>query len=100
MSPRIRFGLVALAAFAAGCDRPAPTASNEQIPSAAPVAQHAAERAVMDRLARRFARALADPAFRAYIKAELDRSPFVEHKLQFQRLLRASDRRVLREVAR
>jgi hypothetical protein len=54
----------------------------------------------MDRLARRFARALADPSLRATLKAELDRSPFVEHKLQLQSFLRKSDRRVLREVAR
>jgi hypothetical protein len=54
----------------------------------------------MDRLARRVARALADPGFRAYIKGELDRSPFVEHKLQFQRFLTRADRRALRDVAR
>jgi hypothetical protein len=38
-------------------------------------------------LARSFALALGDPAFRAHVKAELDRSPFREHKLQFQRFL-------------
>jgi hypothetical protein len=54
----------------------------------------------MDRLARRMARALADPEFRAYIKAELDRSPFVEHKLQLQRFLSRPDRRALRQLAR
>jgi hypothetical protein len=54
----------------------------------------------MDRLARRLARALADPAFRARLKAELDRSPFVEHKLQLQSFLRASDGQILKEVAR
>ncbi|MEO7138435.1 MAG: hypothetical protein ABI037_12020, partial [Gemmatimonadales bacterium] len=46
------------------------------------------------------ARALADPDFRAYVKDELDRSPFVEHKLQFQRFLTRADRRALRQVAR
>ena len=54
----------------------------------------------MDRMARRLARALVDPDFRAYIKAELDRSPVVEHKLQFQRFLSRADRRALRQVAR
>jgi hypothetical protein len=54
----------------------------------------------MDRLTRRMARALADPDFRVYIKAQLDRSPFVEHKLQFQRFLLGSDRRAVRELAR
>jgi hypothetical protein len=101
MSHRISFGLIALAALAAGCDRPPPTASNEEVSSvAAPAARHAAERAVMDRLARRLARALADPGFRAYVKGELDRSPFTEHKLQFQTLLHASNGRALKDVAR
>src|SRR2546429_6549290 len=40
-------------------------------------------------LARSLALALGDPAFRAHVKAELDRSPFREHKLSFQRFLAA-----------
>src|SRR4029077_5006559 len=40
-------------------------------------------------LARSLAVALGDPAFRAHVKAELDRSPFREHKLSFQRFLAA-----------
>src|SRR5438093_1295894 len=36
-------------------------------------------------LARSLALALGDPAFRAHVKGELDRSPFREHKLSFQR---------------
>src|SRR5438128_11712051 len=40
-------------------------------------------------LARSLALALGDPAFRAHVKAELDRSPFREHKLPFQRFLAA-----------
>src|SRR5207245_9305025 len=40
-------------------------------------------------LARSLALALGDPAFRAHVKHELDRSPFREHKLSFQRLLAA-----------
>jgi hypothetical protein len=54
----------------------------------------------MDRLSRHLALALADPAFRLYLKRELDGSPFAEHKLQLQQLLRASDRRALKEIAR
>jgi hypothetical protein len=54
----------------------------------------------MDRLAQRLARALADAQFRAYIKGELDRSPFVENKLGLQTLLSQSNRRVLRDIAR
>src|SRR5207253_7613510 len=43
-----------------------------------------------EQLARGLALALADPAFRARVHAELDRSPYREHKLPFQRFL-ASD---------
>jgi hypothetical protein len=103
MSRRIRLPVFALAAALAACDRPAPTATEETapLPSAAlPNARSSIERAAMDRLARRLARALADPAFRATLKAELEQSPFVEHKLQLQSFLRASNRRALKEVAR
>jgi hypothetical protein len=103
MSRRIRLPVFALAAALAACDRPAPTANEETAPLASmvsPNARSAIERAAMDRLARRLALALADPAFRATLKAELEQSPFVEHKLQFQSFLRASNRRALKEVAR
>jgi len=40
-------------------------------------------------LARSLALALGDPTFRAQVKGELDRSPFREHKLSFQRFLSA-----------
>jgi hypothetical protein len=43
--------------------------------------------------------ALADPAFRSYLKDSLDRSPVREHKLHFQRLLRGPDRRALVALA-
>lgn len=95
--------IVLAAAIAAGCDRQAPTGVGEEVPAAplsAAAAQRATERTAMDRLARRLARALADPEFRAHIKDQLDRSPFVEHKLQFQRFLTRADRRALRDVAR
>ena len=70
MSIRISFGAVALAAALAACDRSVPTAGNEESPSP-PTAQYSVERSAMDRLARKLARALADSAFRAYIKGEL-----------------------------
>ena len=44
--------------------------------------------------------ALADPAFRAYVKDALDRSPVPEHKLQLQQFLRAPDRRAAQAMAR
>jgi hypothetical protein len=49
-----------------------------------------------ERLARQFAKALKNPAFRAYVKAQLDASPFREHKLQFQAFLGASGARAMR----
>jgi hypothetical protein len=104
MPRRTHLSLLALAAAFAACDRSAPTATNEEtnpLPSvASPSAQIAQERAAMDRLARYLARALADPAFRTALKLELDRSPYVEHKLQLQSFLLASDGRGLKQVAR
>ncbi|HEX7335960.1 MAG TPA: hypothetical protein VF252_02030 [Gemmatimonadales bacterium] len=104
MSRRISLITVALAAVLAACERPAPTGLGDEAvvrPEAASAnPQGAAERAAMDRLARRLARALANPEFRAYLKAELDRSPVVEHKLQFQQFLQASNRKALRELSR
>ena len=103
MSRRIRLPVLALAAALAACDRPAPTANEETAPLpsvVSPSARSAIERAAMDRLARRLALALADPAFRATLRAELEQSPFVEHKIQLQSFLRASNRRALKEVAR
>jgi hypothetical protein len=100
MRTRIRLGLLALAATFAACDRPAPTAETEGATLTPPIAQESQERNAMDRLARRFARALADPGFRAYVKGQLDQSPYVEHKLQLQRFLHGSGQRALKEVAR
>jgi len=76
MPNRIGLTAIALAAAVTACDRPAPTAVNEEAapaPVTAAATQRATERNAMDRLARRLARALADPDFRAYIKEELDR---------------------------
>ncbi|MGH2627479.1 MAG: hypothetical protein ACRDHY_12615, partial [Anaerolineales bacterium] len=52
-----------------------------------------------ERLARQFAKALRNPAFRAYVKGQLDASPFPERKLQFQTFLGASGGRALRHLA-
>jgi len=49
-----------------------------------------------EKLSRQFAQALKNPAFRAYVKAQLDASPFPEHKLQFQTFLGANGARALR----
>lgn len=50
-------------------------------------------------LAKAFAKGLKNPAFRAYLKAQLDASPYREHKLQFETFLAANRGRALREIA-
>lgn len=90
---------VALLATAACRDR-APTGAAlppDQPPSVAPPA--AAPGVRPERLAQLFARALASPAFRAYVKAQLDASPFPEHKIELQRFLPAASGRGLRYLA-
>jgi hypothetical protein len=103
--------LVLLVSAAACSDRggSAPTAPSAEpatvvsggtpLRSASPRNETAA-RAAQEHLARRVALALADPAFRAAIKAEFDRSPVIEHKLHFQRWLEGSERRALKALAK
>jgi hypothetical protein len=101
MSFRTSWGVLAAAAILAACDR-TPTAPQEaaSITGASTLTNHTSEREAMDRLARRLARAMADPTFRSYMKEQLDRSPFGEHKVQLQSFLSASQRRALKELAR
>jgi hypothetical protein len=98
---RISFGVLAAAALIAGCDR-SPTGPREVGlgPRASTLPTHVPERAAMDRLARRFARAMADPTFRGRLKSELDQSRFVEHKIQLQHFLADGGGRAMRDVAR
>jgi hypothetical protein len=98
MSIRFTVGAIALVAALAACERSVPTGNEETAPTRA--AQYSVERDAMDRLSRKLARALSDPSFRSYLKAELDRSPFPEHKIQLQNTLLGSDRKVLKEVSR
>lgn len=108
MSRRSYLAVLALAAVAAGCADRSPAGPSGPADSPAPTGSAAtpagggerAGRAAEERLARRMARALADPAFRAYVKDALDRSPVREHKLHFQRFLRGPDRKALRALAR
>ena len=90
----LAFLLVALACS----ERPSttgPAASNRTaVPSAGPGASAA------EQLARSMALALGDPAFRAHVKQQLDRSPFREHKLPFQRFLVADGGRGAAALAR
>jgi hypothetical protein len=112
MSRPSRLAILALLAGAGGCtDRadPGPTAPPERpvvsVNAARPVqpvgtGNEAASRSAQEHLARRVALALANPAFRASLKAELDRSAVVEHKVHFQRWLLASQRRALAALAK
>jgi len=50
-------------------------------------------------LAKLVAKGLKNPAFRAYLKAQLDASPYREHKLQLETFLAANNGRALREIA-
>src|SRR6266700_1372263 len=95
---RIQHFLLAVAALSvAACgDRSQPSAP-EPPATAAPAPPTAAIR--NEQLARRVARALRDPAFRAYVKANLDASPFQEHKLQFQRFLAKENGRATAALA-
>ena len=81
-----RVAALALVAGALACsDRPPGTA-----PDAPPGEPGIlAEAARPELLARSLALALGDAAFRAHVKDELDRSPFREHKMPFQRFLTA-----------
>jgi hypothetical protein len=98
---RFKVGALAVVAALAACERNVPTGSNEETtPTLTPASRSSVERGAMDRLARKLARALADPAFRSYLKGELDRSPFPEHKLQLRNLLYQSNHLALKEVAR
>ena len=86
---------------AAACvDRPAPVATDDGTPGVTgPVAAPGAAGPRPERLARLIAGALRNPAFRAYLKTQLDASPFPEHKIQLQRFLAAPDGRALHDVA-
>jgi len=97
---RFHRALAALALTVACGERVPPTAVDEPGPSLARGAPPAGEQQRLERLARRVARALADPEFRARVKGELDRSPFTERKLHFQRFLTSGARTPLADLAR
>jgi hypothetical protein len=100
MCHRIRLGALALLGALTACsDRDVPTAPAAGSSPAA-VTPPADERGSRERLARSLALALANPGFRASVKAQLDQSPIREHKVHFQRFLDGEGRRALREIAR
>jgi hypothetical protein len=89
--------LLALAALAGvlGCADRAPVTA----PEGGATASLAGLSKRPEALARIVAKGLKNPAFRAYLKAQLDASPYREHKLQFQTFLAANGGRALREIA-
>lgn len=89
--------LVLAVALAAGActDRTSPEPAADQAQAIAETPSAARER-----LARRVALALRDDAFRAQLKQDLDRSPFREGKLHFQRYLASSHGRAVAAMAR
>lgn len=89
--------VAAMVAVAACSDQPRVTAPADQQGAAASTAAPRTD--IPEGIARQFARALANPAFRAYVKASLDASLYREHKLQFQTFLGAAGRRALHDVA-
>ncbi|HXO84326.1 MAG TPA: hypothetical protein VN803_02250 [Gemmatimonadales bacterium] len=92
--------VAALLVLAAACSdraltRPDETAGRPDGPTAA-----AASRVDPPvELAKIVAKGLKNPAFRAYLKAQLDASPYREHKLQFETFLTANGARALRQIA-
>ena len=68
-------------------------------PAETPVAALAVNAKRPEALAKMFAKGLKNPAFRAYLKAQLDASPYREHKLQFETFLAANGGRAFGEIA-
>ncbi len=68
-------------------------------PAETPTAAVTANPRRPEALAKLVAKGLKNPAFRAYLKAQLDASPYREHKLSFETFLAANNGRALREIA-
>jgi hypothetical protein len=93
--------LAGLAVAAVACSDRAPTVATAPPDTAVPPGVSPGGSAPRpERLARLFARALQNPTFRAYVKAQLDSSPYPEHKIQLQGFLAARGRRALHDLAR
>jgi len=105
MHAKLRLAALVLLAAAAGCADREPSSPEESPaalsgPDALTPGQHPSpEAARLERQARQLALALADPALRGYLQAQLRESPVVEHKLQFQRLLGRDAQRIATAMA-
>ncbi len=91
-----RSGAVATLLLIAACSDRAVTPPSD-MPAAAPTAS--SKSSPPEALAKMVAKGLKNPAFRAYLKAQLDASPYREHKLQFETFLAANEGRAFREIA-
>jgi hypothetical protein len=93
--------ILGLAAVVACSDRTPTTATAPTAPPGVPAVEMTAPSTTApERLASLFARALGDPGFRAYVKAQLDSSPYPEHKIQLQGFLAARGGRAVHDIAR
>ena len=95
MLHRISIAVVAILLAGACTDRTpvSPPGENRAVQANRSTAQPLAA------LAKMVARGLKNPAFRAYLKAQLDASPYAEHKVLFERFLSANDGHALRQIA-
>ena len=95
----LRVAALALLLVALACSERAPVTAPSGPDRVAPASVTSTAPAA-EQLARSMALALGDPAFRAHVKQQLDRSPFREHKLPFQRFLAADGGRGAAALAR
>ena len=102
MSFRRTAALVTLLLAATACAERGEDGPPTAPPTAAPPVAQAVtpETRELEGVARRLALALADPGFRARLRARLEASPIREHKLHLQRDLAAGGGRERRELAR
>ncbi|HEX9294117.1 MAG TPA: hypothetical protein VF873_10535 [Gemmatimonadales bacterium] len=91
-----RSGAVATLLLIAACSDRAVTPPSD-MPAVAATAS--SKSSAPEALAKMVAKGLKNPAFRAYLKAQLDASPYREHKLQFETFLAANEGRAFREIA-
>ena len=96
----IQWWLMAGLVVTAGCadQRDPSLIADESVVQPAP-GDNGARRSAQERLARRVAKAMRDPEFRAWVRSSLDGSPYREHKLPFARTLGQHGGRGLRALA-
>jgi hypothetical protein len=95
----IRWWVLAGLVVVAACGEQQSPVSVAEESEVRPIEVDDPRRAPMERLARRVAMALADPAFRAYVRASLEGSPYVERKLPFSRFVAAEGNRAALAMA-